>query len=122
MIGRGTLVFMLATIVTFSTLHEARADKYYAFIKMHCDRESQAVTISSIAPPGNDPEATVDDIRSGKIKNLYYLNDISKAHQKISCQLGQGEIVSFEGVQSQDHPERDDAILVSLSRCADSNI
>jgi hypothetical protein len=91
----------------------AKADIYYAFIKTTCDKESHTVTISSVKPPDNDPKDTVSNIRSGKDKDLYYLDDISRSQQQIFvCALGKDENVSFAGIKSESHPGRDDTLVV----------
>jgi hypothetical protein len=94
----------------------AQADQYYPFINVECDPSSQTMKIAMRHPQdGDNPEQILVDVRSKKMKGMYYLIDIAKEpKQKVTCDLSDGNVVSFIGWFDGDHMANDN-LQVSLN-------
>jgi len=91
------LILVVAVLVW--GVREAKADQYYPFIKVDCNKAAQTFTISMpYLQKGDDPEQMLADIRAEKTKNMYYLIDIAKEpKKKVACDLDNEQKISFIG-------------------------
>lgn len=106
------LTFFAVLLAALFTAFSAKADINYTFIKMNCDKASQTLTLGF--PKflhHEDPDEVVAKIRSGKITDMYYFDDLANSGKKITCNLGSNSTVSFSASQSLEHP-RDDNLWI----------
>ena len=103
------LVFLISLATGMLTSALARADQYYPFIKVDCNKVAQTFAVSMYAPQkGDDPEHMLADVRAGKLKNMYYLIDIAhEPKQRVKCDLGKGQVASFIGGFDGSHMAND---------------
>jgi hypothetical protein len=85
----------------------AKADIAYTFIKLTCDKPSQAARINIFYDWNELGKARI----AKHEKDTYYLDDIShderKDGQEISCSLGKDKMLSIISSQSHEHPRND---------------
>jgi hypothetical protein len=75
----------------------ARADSTYTFIEMKCDPDSRIATIKTYYENNEEGLTKANNLE----KDTYYLSAISKSKEKVPCNIGDDQTVSFSAAEGQ---------------------